>query len=68
MHWYEKRKVKLEFHPSWKGNTKGILGKRKSGFKPPPFRNQPRNFQQGQQARSGIKLAIAAGKWTKGPL
>ena len=62
------KKVKLEFLPSWKGNTKGILGKRKSGFKPPPFRNQPINFQQGKQARSGIKLAVAAGKRPKGPL
>ena len=49
MHYYEKRKGKLEVHPTWRGNTKGRFGQRRSGFKP-PFKNQLRNFQQGQQA------------------
>ena len=48
-------------------NPKGIFDQRRSGFKP-PFKNQPRNLQQGQQARSGTKPTIAVEKGPKGPL
>lgn len=33
-----------------------------------PFRNQPRNFQEGQQAQSGGKLAVAIKRGPRGPL
>ena len=67
MHCYDQRNGKSYFHPTWKGNPKGIFDQRKNGFKPPPFRNHPRNSHQGQQARSGNKPVVAIEIRPKGP-
>ena len=66
-HYFEQSKGKSEVHPTCKGKPKWRFDMRRSGFKP-PFKNQPRNFQQGQQAWNAIKMTLAVEKWTKGPL
>ena len=47
--------------------AKGNIWPKENGFKPPPFRNHPRNSHQGQQARSGNKLVVAVEIRPKGP-
>ena len=64
MHCYEKSKGKLEVHPTWKGILEEMFEQSRSGFKL-TFKNNPRNFQQGQQAQTRVNPAAAMGK---GPL
>ena len=58
MHSYEHNKSKSKEHHLRKENYKGMFYHRKKVFKPPYYKNQPKNVQHGKQQQGWYKWTI----------
>jgi len=68
MHCYEQNKGRYKEHQSGRGKPKGKFDPKNKECKPPHYRNQPRNVQQGQQAQGGLKITIPTEGRTREPI